>query len=883
MGPDLKWLKTKGVSAADYKKIFTLPLDKYPPRLRARVRLHADRIRDGRTNNLSEWRSWKAIEDAYDVPFNQTTPTIVRSILDRNLSQQQVLEELKQWGLSESELFIKVELDNGKAGYKFNEPVFFNIFLPIVKSYTEARLAALFNERNQSPFLPYHPLKRTYRNQVLAEVMTDIASTISTWYGYPAVLRQSIQHMLKYGIMLAFPKEQWHCERQVIDGETVIVKEGVRYIHPHPTRMFYDLRYPLTSINSDSGTEWLFHWEVVTYGDILDNRAYWNRNSIFAGTNWFESPLAGAYFKEYFPCNMAFPVKGFQNTRQDRLAYYNSGNRDQAVFLTHMFDKISPFELGLGDYKHKVWHRFVYAGDDTCIYCEPYAYTPPWFMGYAFDENASRTSSLSLELIPWQDQLGNALSQLTLTSRQNLANVIFYDTNAVDVNHVRALENKGEARYRSMMFLPFDSMKWARQQISAKDAFVPVQLGKTPITELLQAIPITLNLMERVLQISAQEVGSAATHQQGNKEIEETKGASQNRLSFTGSYVDEGIDAWKRQIHDAATEHMDPEITAEVSAEIPDLEQHLESIGFKVQGRGDNKVLIKGHKKVLRLESWARSNEGPERPNDLQVAQVFFQVIGVIAQNPDLHQALGTKNIAKILEEAAILAGAPKDFRLLIDPKANQGIPPQVMQALQQVQQMILQSVAENVAKPAAEETAKVQAEIQQQGQQLQAMEQIVGKLQKVFDVLQQTQDKNAIRAAETKQKMELRAAEIQQKMQLEAQKTAREEARKDQQTQAAVERERAKTTATIEHERAKTGATIHADQLTAQAEASAAATPAPNKVSESITYKDAPPSIKSQIEEQAGLVPATEEEREKHQASLKPKPAAKPSAVKKE
>src|SRR5436853_1433607 len=108
--------------------------------------------------------------------------------------------------------------------------------------------------------------------------------------------------------MLAFPKEQWHCQTQVIDGSRQTVKEGIRYVLPHPTRMFYDLNYPLPTINTDTGIEFAGHWDPMRYGEILDDRKYWNRSKIYCGHNWLNFPGASSYFSEVFPCRLQFPI-----------------------------------------------------------------------------------------------------------------------------------------------------------------------------------------------------------------------------------------------------------------------------------------------------------------------------------------------------------------------------------------------------------------------------------------------------------------------------------------------------------------------------------------------------------------------------------------------
>jgi hypothetical protein len=52
-------------------------------------------------------------------------------------------------------------------------------------------------------------------------------------------------------------------------------------------------------------------------------------------------------------------------------------------------------------------------------------------------------------------------------------------------------------------------------------------------------------------------------------------------------------------------------------------------------------------------------------------------------------------------------------------------------------------------------------------------------------------------------------------------------------------------------------------------------------KVAESISYKDAPPSIQRQIEAQAGMRPASDAEAKAHEATQKPKPPSNPAPAK--
>lgn len=733
---DVKFLAKQGISSGAYKKLFSDP-DKNPL-IRKLINVIAGRIRDGREANLREYRTYWAIDMAHDTPFAQTTPTLVQSLLSRHLTAEQMEKELSSWGLSEDALFTRVDVPNG---YKLvlNPPVFYQIMIPVVRAYHTARTAMIYNERDRSPLFKFVPLKQTDKNRVLCDIWTDIIETMSTWYGYPSYLKQSIQQMLKYGVCLAFPMEEWHCEKQVIEGEETVIKEGIRYTMPHPTRMRWDLFHPLPTINTDTGCEYAFHWSVARYGDILDNRTYWNRKSItHSSQNWFDSAISGNYFREVYPCSIRLPVRDSgQLRREEKAALYSTNNRDNAVFLTTMFWKLVPADWGLGDYKYPVWHRFDIANDDTVIWAAPCAYNPVWFMGYDWDSAAGQPSSLSLETIPWQDHLGNILSQMILTAKQNLANIIYYDTNLVNVEDVKKIENLGENKYRGYHFVPFDSIKMSRTGLDQRAAFHPIQFPVRSIVELQSMLSVALNIMERVLQFTAQETGGAASHYQGNKEIEMISNSSSNRRNYTASGVDEGIDAWKRQLVDGSTSYMNNNVVAQVSTEIPDWEKQVEEIGFKVESvsRSKEKALVAGKKSGIRLETFARSNVGPIESVDPQMAQIIFQTVGVISQRPEVLQEVGVKRITKLLERGAKLAGAPADFDITSasseQSTQSQQWMSQLMPILQKLQESIMDTVIKKVAEPAA-------AADQKQAEEIAQIADVVKKLEAIVSVANQ-------------------------------------------------------------------------------------------------------------------------------------------------
>lgn len=841
---DIKLLKSRGVSSSSWKPIFTLKraeMQAGHPLVSKLVDRISDRIRSARENNIREGSVYAAIDYAYNVPFNQTTPTLVQSILAKNLSAEDTLKAVKGWGLSEKELFLDVpDPANPLQTVKMlNPPVFYQILIPIVKAYTTIRAAKLFNDRNQSPLLPFHPLKPTEKNRVICEVVTDLVETISTWYGYSEILKEAITHALKYGVMLAFTREEWHCEKQEFAAgydalgnmitSKMTIKEGLRYIIPHPSRAYYDLQYPLTTLNTDTGTEYLGHWQILRYSDILDNRNYWNRNQIAVGTNWFQAEYVGNFFAEVYPCQLQYPsIVQRQGTREDKIATYTSHNRDHAVFLTNHFEKIVPYQWGLGDYRHPIWTRFVMAGEDTVVWASPCAYTPAWFIGYDYDAQAPQQSSFALEAIPFQDGLGNVLTQMILTAKQNLGNVTYYDTNIVNPEDVTKLKNLGERYYRSQNFLPFDSMKAQRAGIKATDAFQSPSMPYRDIGQLVTIMSNQLNLMERVLQMSSQEVGTAAQHYQSAQEISVIQNASTNRIAYTGSGVDSGIQAFKRQLYDASQSYADTDFTAEVSGDIPELQTILNDLGFEAQFPGKPKIVVRGKRSALRIEGFASNAPGSPRQQNQQLAQIIYQTVGAVSQNPELFNRVGADNIIRLLEDAAKLSGSGNDFKLKLQTNNQGGVSPeQIQQAMQELHQQIMQTVNETVSKPAAESAAKQEFDIQQ-------LQQTVEQLKGIFDIAQKITDKNAIKAQEAAQEMQLKQAEFVAEQQRKEQEHQLELQRKQQAAEIDAQITAANATIELQAKQQKTDAEIAAIKEKAKASASAAKSAAKKKPAES-------------------------------------------------
>lgn len=125
---------------------------------------------------------------------------------NKDHSYEETLEAVKGWGLDPDSLFTR-ELDEKSRQPKLvpNFPTFYKVLVPLVKAYVTIRLSKLFTDRNQLPLFKYEPLKMTQANQVKCEVITDIASAMSTHYGYSSELRNAIFKTLLYSVCIMFP------------------------------------------------------------------------------------------------------------------------------------------------------------------------------------------------------------------------------------------------------------------------------------------------------------------------------------------------------------------------------------------------------------------------------------------------------------------------------------------------------------------------------------------------------------------------------------------------------------------------------------------------------------------------------------------------------
>lgn len=706
------------------------------------------RINDGVQWCLKNWRLHYAADLAWNAPLRQTSQTLLLSLLDKKADDKQVQSALTDWGLTHM-----VKKDGEKK--TIDLPVFFNIFIPLVRAYLTIRWAKITNDRKNYPFFKYDPQHQTKENKLKAEVVTDRVQIISQSYDYFSILKQAVFQCLHYGYCYQFPVESWHSEKQLAkaDGKEkeVYTREGIRYHTPHPTRCFIDQAHRPSTINSDSGVRFIGYWTIKRWREIKAIDGYWNLDKVSLGVTDFVASNQLFFNTVGAQCAINIATSGGAQPgvldREREVGFYSNELDDKGVLITEYFEKINPKKEKLFDYDFDIWMRYVVANDSTVIFAEPLPYTPAVYYGYDSNENQSLNSSLTMEILPSADMVSNLLSQYILSAKQNLANLNLLDSDALDIGKddkagfISKLQNYGEKWFRELNFEWFSSKRTRGNQADIKAAVQSFRFTPLSTDGIIAAVRQILDLLERTLVMSAQEVAASASHEQTAEEIRRTSGAVSTRLEFTATPIDQAIYAWKVMLYQGLMAYGEEDFYAQLTHKV-DAKQ-LEKMGFTVEEGWDDKarrMLVKTKKTAVTIESFASTREGEDRVNTAALADSMSKVLGFVIGNPELMNAIGNSQAIDLVNEITEYLGLPEDFKLRDVAK---GVPPQqvLVQMLTQLQQQILGKVAEGI-QPIADSVVGVEqnlqavaAQTQQNSEQLQQQSELTAKLAKLLEL----------------------------------------------------------------------------------------------------------------------------------------------------
>lgn len=614
-------------------------------------------------------------------------------------------------------------------------PKFFEVNINLIRSLITRRLAAQSNKySNLWPFFKYEPRTTGQVGKLKADVLSQRMDVMADQYGYRHFQTQVMRDMFLYGHSVAFPRAAW--ERDVqwekkstakeftkplvsnngkkvpIPKRTRVVREGVSWVNPHPSRVFWDNAYPLPSINSDTGCEYIGFWDVVRYGDILDNPNYFNRDKVgfsSVSLNYFSqyAPYFNQYYSVITPPDPYRDLSG-RNDSKNNVGKYSGEMREQSVFVADYFWKMVPSEWGIGSYPYPVWVHLKIAGDNTIVFAELMPSSPA--AAFSYNESDSRLVNISVahELMSFQDQLTNLFSQLLETAKADLFSMAVLNTDVFpDTDEGKqVLEDfratmQGKNFYATTHVLEASFRRLAELGVDTKADNIFKVVRSQPNSNLVaifNSITQLISMAERMMALSPQEQGQPAPREISATEVNVISGTTESVYSFISDAVDEGRSSMKKICYESLICCGSDTVLLPVVNRYP--RNIVEMAGFTVMDdEQDDQVEVNRHtvmgKKVSLIHDYAfNTRDGAERTSDIQSANTLVNLMQTVIAQPMVAESLDKRQLFMLLNEIIRLTGTGVNIKLEIpegpagDETLSQGpSPEQLQQIMQQVQQ----------------------------------------------------------------------------------------------------------------------------------------------------------------------------------------------------
>lgn len=519
----------------------------------------------------------------------------------------------------------------------------------------------------------------------------------------------------------------------------VITREGVPTITPHPTRRFHDMQYSLASINYDNGCTYLGYWDAIKWRNIKDNPKFWNMTAVPL-SNPAHFHAHQGYFDYYCPNQIKFaPFRHSsieEGNKRDAFGdVYANAQGDSFVWITNYYEKIVPKDVGLGGYPHPVWLRTVVASDRVVIYAEILPSRPAAYMGHDEDDSKILNQSMVHEIIPYQDQATNLMSQaLHLMKIQGLL-VMGIDTDQLDPDQRKhILEITQSTAYYSKTLVVEHSASEKQDIFGAPQNQRPpitftqtqAQVGRI-INDLLKNVAVIIEMMEKNQMMSPQEIGQFSKRETTAQEVFEVGQTTSALFAFISEGPDEYRAAMKRILHDsllAIGSEKDFEVF--VQERYPD--DVIKAAGFRLKSNSEtsgyelddsDKMNLVGSMKSLSMDVIYNSRDGSERTISTAAAKVLSDLTRYVLGSQEIFQVFtetyGLEQFTNMISEVFRLSGS--GFVLKV-PAGSDNAAAQIGSIVRQLQGELQQQVTTD---------EDLQAQLTQLQDQLSAIAQQLG------------------------------------------------------------------------------------------------------------------------------------------------------------
>lgn len=652
------------------------------------------RLYDGISSNLRSARPNQAVDLAWDAPPIQkfTIPLLLWAT--GKIKIEQAYASIAADAPAQADKFFRKTPGNGKEIISMNEHRITDISIDLMKSYITRRHAAMDALwSNLWPQLKYDPRGTDDVALLRGDALSQRVDIISDAYNYRHFFSQCRRQMLLYGWSIAFPRAAW--DRQVSwrfkptntgeeseETESYVTREGVDFVNPHPSRIFFDLSAPLANINTDTGPTFLGYWDCVRWGSLMDpSTNFFNLDHVFITDTWAQ--LAGGYpdfFAYYFdPCVMKWPAcdgvdPTIWNERNVNIGRYTAQARDVGVLVTHYFEKINPLVEGLGKYDADVWIHLTVAGDCTVIAGEYLPSLPGAYGAVNWNDGRLANQSMGMALLAYQDQASNIMSSMLMQLRTSLIQLWLIDKDSLESDIVEQFKKSAADAdwWVERKVLIYSATKLRDLGImDPGSAFKVVQAQVQNVFDSgLKALAQLLNLADRLLILSPNELGQPNPREVSAREVSDIGASVQAMYAFINQGPREQIAAFKELIYDSLiccgtqnfrvpiTKRYARSVVKRAGMEIPPdivLDDGQEFIPINTP--------IMGNLKNLVYDYYFDSRDGSERVQNTQGATVVMQLLQSILQIPPLAQSMGSKNIMDMANLVIRMSGAPVNFQ----------------------------------------------------------------------------------------------------------------------------------------------------------------------------------------------------------------------------
>ena len=674
--------------------------------------------------NLANANKYQAVDMANDAqPIQEDTFPFMLWARGK-LKTENLWSALEASGCTPEKMAKFVKRGKGGKVLNVSVPRISEISIDIVKSYKTRRHAAMDALwSNLWPLYNYETYGKEPVARLRADILTQRVQQISNAYNYRHHDSQCRGKMLDYGFCLSFVEGPW--DRQMgwqfertntgADSEkpeTFIKVEGLKWIDPHPSRIGYDMEYPLADINSDTGPKWLFYWDVKRFGSIASCDHFYNLKEVYA-TNQWESIVDqfSHYFGYYYsdPCVLSYPDAktsdpSIFNDRKTRIGRYGDNNESKGCLVAPFFWKINPKEEGIGDYDGDVWIQIFVAGDCTIIGARFLPSKPACYGAINWNDGRAINQSMCMALLGYQDHASMIMTQCIQQLRAAMRQLVLIDTSSLDSEVAKALKEGIEDPdyWIDPVTLMYDASKLLGMGIqSPANAFVIVQNQINNVFQsALTALTQLLDLADRLLVLSPNELGQPNPREVSAQEVSSISGSVQAVYSFINQGPREMIAAKKEIIYESMLAYANP--TFRVAVEGQYLPSTLKLAGFayptseKLGMDYDSasplpaRTTVIGNLRDLRYDYYFDSRDGAERSNDPQAAATLTQLLQAVQASPKLEALVGDAGIAKLFNYIIQCTGTGVPFQVEV-PDGGVQTSEDPTQAIQQEQAMAMQ------------------------------------------------------------------------------------------------------------------------------------------------------------------------------------------------